>query len=148
MAKQSKLYAVLATQFCGGVDVPGDFIVVTIEDDFTARAYQAREHIKQFQYSEIETNKNPKYSFINDIEWLSEEARERLHHDECVLVRCEETVFMDLSENMDDDAAYSPMCNVVNFIERGFQIVERMEDEGAEIYAFCTYPDDMPVFDV
>ena len=148
MAKEKKLYAVLTSQFCGSVDVPGDFIVVPIDDTFTALAYQARTHLTQFHYSEIETINVPPYSFINDIEWLSGEAREQLRVAECVLVRCEETVFFDLSEHMDDNAAYSPMCNKVNFIERGFQIVELMEEAGDEIYAYCQYPDTMTALDV
>lgn len=146
MKKKTTTYAVLNAQYCGDVSVPGKFIVVTMDDKFMTRISESRNVLKQYKFTEIEFGDMPTYAFINDIEWLTEIARIQLSIAGCVLVRTEPTVFFDLSEDMDDYIPMDRRC--VNIIPKGFQIVERMEDNGEEVFATCTYPDDMTVYDV
>lgn len=130
-SKKTAHYAVVKVEVCGDVCAPGEYMVVTLTDEFFDRMFTAHDLMKKHNFNEIESDNTPEYAFINDIEWLSKPAIKELSDHGAVVVRTEPTVFFNLADNYDDDTcSYEIGSTVVNFIPSGFQIVERM-DNGA-----------------
>ena len=136
------LYAVMAVSVCGNVSAPGQFIVVTIKPEFMDRLKVAIDLIREHKFSEIESLDLPEYSYIDDLNWMPAPARKIVEKNKAALVRCEPTVFFDLSDGWERMCEeYQDVSRCVNFIPNGFQIVERM-DCGEELYATFPYPFD------
>jgi hypothetical protein len=149
-SKKTALYAVVKVDVCGDVSAPGEYIVVTITQKFAEQLHLAKDLFARHKFiTEIESEDIPSYAFINDLEWMPAAARKALKTANCVLVQCEPTVFLDLAEDYEDDAnRYQVGSTHVNFIQNGFQLVERMDTEtcGDEVFITCDNPSAMKVF--
>ena len=136
-SNKTAIYAVVKVDVCGDVCAPGEYMVVTLTDEFFERMFTAHDLMKKHNFTEIESDVTPTYAFINDLEWLSMDALKALSDNRAVIVRTEPTVFFNLADDYEDDTgSYEIGSTVVNFIPRGFQIVERMNNGacGEEIY--------------